>query len=244
MNVVVLTGAGISQESGLATFRGPDGLWEGHRVEEVCTPQAFASDPATVHRFYNQRRRKLLDPAVQPNAAHRALADFEQRWPGRFFLITQNVDDLHVRAGSRNVIAMHGELLKARCIETGEIFEWREDLETSTPHPCDPRRTGRLRPHIVWFGEHPFELDRIGRALARADLFLAIGTSGVVYPAAGFVQMTSSRCRRVEINLDDTPVAPAFETILRGRASELVPKFLSELVESAAESSSQHRAGK
>ncbi len=229
MNVVVLTGAGISQESGLATFRGADGLWEGHRVEDVATPQAFARQPQLVHEFYNQRRRQLLSPNVQPNAAHRALAEFEQQWPGEFLLVTQNVDDLHVRAGSRHVRAMHGELLKARCLETGEIFEWREDLGLETPHPRNPTWRGRLRPHIVWFGEYPLFLDEISRALAKADLFVAIGTSGLVYPAAALVEMTPDRCRRVEINLDDTPVARAFDEVVRGRAGEEVPRFFAGL---------------
>jgi NAD-dependent deacetylase len=231
MKIVVLTGAGISQESGLATFRGSGGLWEGHRVEEVASPQAFARNPDLVHRFYNARRRQLLDPSIQPNAAHRALAELEESWPaGQFHLVTQNVDDLHVRAGSRNVWAMHGELLKVRCVDSGEVFPWHEDLSTDTPHPRDPQRRGRLRPHIVWFGEFPLHLDAIERVVSQCDLFVAIGTSGVVYPAAGLVQCTPGSCLRIEINLDETPVGSAFHHVLRGPASAEVPRMVRYLL--------------
>ncbi|MCA9192615.1 MAG: NAD-dependent deacylase [Planctomycetales bacterium] len=229
MRVVVLTGAGISAESGIPTFRGPDGLWEGHRVEDVATPEAFVRDPEFVHRFYNMRRNKLLSPEIQPNAAHIALANFEARPGIEFLLITQNIDDLHVRAGSKNVLPMHGELLKARCLDTGELFPWREDLSMGTPHPKHPERLGRLRPHIVWFGEVPLGMDQIEDAAHRADLFLAIGTSAVVYPAAGIVQWTKPSCRRVEINMEATPQSNRFHESLRGPASQLVPKYLDEL---------------
>lgn len=227
MNVVVLTGAGISQESGLATFRGEGGLWEGRRAEDVASPRAFTADPDLVHRFYNERRRRLLHPDVQPNPAHFALAEFERQWiRGAFCLITQNVDDLHQRAGSQNVVAMHGELLKVRCIDTGKQFEWHEDLSTDTPHPLDPQRRGRLRPHIVWFGEMPLHMDRIEQSLFNCDLFVAIGTSGQVMPAAAFVTMVPPTCRKVEINLDATRVASAFDEVIQGKASDEVPRFL------------------
>lgn len=231
MNVLILTGAGISAESGIPTFRGSEGLWHGHRVEEVATVEGFLRDPELVHRFYNHRRRELQQNGIEPNAAHRALAEFERRGSGEFLLVTQNIDDLHQRAGSRNVLPMHGELLKARCTETGEVWPWREDLNLQTPHPRDPSRRGLLRPHVVWFGEMPFGMEQIELAARSAELFIAVGTSGLVYPAAGIVQWTPPGCRRVEINLDDTPASPAFDLTIRGKASEEVPKFLQELSE-------------
>jgi NAD-dependent deacetylase len=229
MKVLVLTGAGISAESGIPTFRGIDGLWEGHRVEEVATPGAFVRDPELVHEFYNQRRRRLQADDIRPNAAHVALAEFEARHDDEFLLVTQNIDDLHQRAGSKNVLPMHGELLKARCIDTGELFDWRDDLTTDTPHPRDDSRCGRLRPHVVWFGEMPIGMERIDSAARAADLFIAIGTSAVVYPAAGIVQATGRDCRTIEINLDDTPQSSSFDESVRGKASVEVPKFLQTL---------------
>lgn len=229
MKVLILTGAGISAESGIPTFRGPDGLWEGHRLEDVATPAAFLRNPALVQEFYNQRRRGLLRGDIQPNAAHIALAEFESEHDDEFLLVTQNIDDLHQRAGSKNVLPMHGELLKARCVETGELFDWREDLSADTPHPHDDSRRGRLRPHVVWFGEMPIGLERIEAAARAADLFVAIGTSAVVYPAAGIVEATSRDCRKVEINLDDTPQSIAFDESIRGKASIAVPKFFQSL---------------
>ena len=229
MNILILTGAGISAESGIPTFRGDDGLWEGHRLEDVATPDAYHRNPALVQKFYNERRRRLLQDDIQPNAAHLALADFERHHNDRFLLVTQNIDDLHQRAGSENVLPMHGELLKARCVDTGELFPWREDLDLETPHPEDPQQLGRLRPHVVWFGEMPIGMERIEAAAIEADLFLAIGTSAVVYPAAGIVQWTRSDCRRIEINLDDTPQSSVFDETIRGKASIEVPKFLASI---------------
>jgi NAD-dependent deacetylase len=233
MNVLILTGAGISAESGIPTFRGSDGLWEGHRVEDVATPEAFVRDPNLVQTFYNGRRAALQSPQVQPNAAHVAVADFEKDHEGDFLLVTQNIDDLHVRAGSKNVLPMHGELLKARCIDSGELFDWTGDLSQETPHPHDSNRTGRLRPHVVWFGEMPIGLERIDAAARSADLFIAIGTSALVYPAAGIVQATNPSCRRVEINLDDTPQSSAFDQTIHGKASVEVPKFLASIRETS-----------
>ena len=230
MKVLILTGAGISAESGIPTFRGADGLWEGHRLEEVATPEAFECNPTLVQEFYNQRRRRLLQGDIQPNAAHVALAAFESQHDDQFLLVTQNIDDLHQRAGSRNVLSMHGELLKARCIDTGERFDWREDLTEDTPHPLDTSRRGRLRPHVVWFGEMPIGMEQIEAAAQAADLFVAIGTSAVVYPAAGIVQSTRRQCRKVEINLDETPQSLAFDESIRGMASVEVPKFFETLI--------------
>lgn len=229
MKVLVLTGAGISAESGIPTFRGPDGLWEGHRVEDVATPQAFTSDPVLVHRFYNLRRKALQDASIQPNPAHRALAEFERDHEDEFLLVTQNIDDLHQRAGSQNVLPMHGELLKARCTLTGDVIDWRDDLSVHTVRPDEPDLVGTLRPHVVWFGEMPFGLERIAEFAAKCDLFLAIGTSAVVYPAAGIVESTPDECRRIEINLDDTPQSERFHETIRGRASEEVPRILRRL---------------
>lgn len=228
--VVVLTGAGISAESGLPTFRGAGGLWQGYRVEEVANPIAFQNQPELVHAFYNWRRKALQDPKVQPNRAHQALVDLERiLGPENFFLVTQNVDDLHERAGSKQVHHMHGELLKIRCTETGETWSWRDDLTASTPHPTRPDLIGTLRPHIVWFGEQPLKLPEVYSRLRTCELFLAIGTSGLVYPAAGFVEATPKTCQRFELNLDDTPVSPAFQQQLRGPASDLVPAFVAKL---------------
>ncbi len=225
MKILILTGAGISAESGIPTFRGADGLWEGHSLEDVATPEAFERNPELVHRFYNARRRKLLDPAIQPNAAHLAIADVEKRQDDAFLLVTQNIDNLHRRAGSRRILPMHGELLKARCQDTGQLFDWTEDLSIQTPHPLEPSRRGRLRPHVVWFGEVPLGLEQIEAAASEADLFVAIGTSAVVYPAAAIVQWTPAQCHRVEINLEETPQSGIFDEAIRGKASREVPKF-------------------
>lgn len=228
--IVVLTGAGISAESGLPTFRGAGGLWRGHRVEEVANPAAFRRQPELVHAFYNWRRRALQEPGIEPNPAHRALVELEQlAGPDHFYLVTQNVDDLHERAGARQVHHLHGELLKIRCTETGEVWPWRADLQVDTPHPLRPELKGTLRPQIVWFGEQPLRLPEVYGRLQRCDLFLAIGTSGQVYPAAGFVQATSASCRRLELNLEDTPASPEFQEQRRGPASELVPALVREL---------------
>ncbi len=240
MNILILTGAGISAESGIPTFRDANGLWEGHPVEQVATPQGFARDPSLVHAFYNTRRRHLLSPDIRPNPAHIALAQWEQELlapsadhpADDFLIVTQNIDDLHVQAGSRNVLPMHGELLKAQCLESGKVFAWRDDLTVDTPHPEAPEddsKRGWLRPYVVWFGEVPLGLDRIEKAAARADLFLAIGTSGLVYPAAGIVQCTPPKCRKIEINLADTPTSPAFNEHRHGPAGIEVPKLIAEL---------------
>jgi NAD-dependent deacetylase len=234
-SIVVLTGAGISVESGLPSFRGADGLWQGWRLEDVATPEAFASQPKTVLRFYDQRRRQLLGPDVRPNAAHMALARLEQEWPGEVLVVTQNIDDLHERAGTRRLIHMHGELLRARCTACAALHACRDDLEPG--HPCAGcGRRQTLRPHVVWFGEMPLELDAIYAALARCDLFLAIGTSGQVYPAAGFVEEVRrrSRARTVELNLEPSAVNSLFAEHRRGPASETVPRLVDELLDSRA----------
>jgi NAD-dependent deacetylase len=224
--LVVLTGAGISAESGLRTFRGADGLWENHRVQDVATPEAFQRDPALVHRFYNERRRTL--GAVAPNAGHLALARLEREWSGDLLLVTQNVDDLHDRAGSRNLLHMHGELLKGRCLACRAVRHWPGDMDQTSC--CAKCGRGPMRPHIVWFGEMPLEMDRIYQALNRCGLFVAIGTSGHVYPAAGFVEAVGSGTRTLELNLEPSLMASAFHETRTGHASDLVPAFVSELL--------------
>ena len=226
-NIVILTGAGISAESGLATFRGPDGLWEGHRVEDVCTPEALAHDPVLVHRFYDERRAKLAD--VLPNPGHEALAALDAAWPGDLLIVTQNVDDLHERAGAKRLIHMHGELRSALCAACGRAVPWQDALPPATC--CTGCGAARLRPDIVFFGEMPYRMDEIDEALARADLFVSVGTSGAVYPAAGYVQTARHYgARTIELNLDPSAGSFYFEETRLGPASLLVPELVRELL--------------
>lgn len=228
-SVVVLTGAGISAESGIQTFRTSDGLWENHRVEDVASPEGFARDPATVHQFYNERRRQLLDPGIVPNPAHIALAEFEQRFSGNFTLVTQNIDNLHERAGSSHVLHMHGELLKTRCSATGNIFDSHQNTASSIPCPCCDK-IATLRPHVVWFGEMPLFMDEIHQALDQCDLFIAIGTSGHVYPAAGFFAIAKAAgAQTVELNLETSTNGSQFDECHQGPASILVPNYFRSL---------------
>ncbi|MCP1437302.1 NAD-dependent deacetylase [Erwinia persicina] len=228
--VVVLTGAGISAESGIRTFRAADGLWEEHKVEDVATPEGFARDPQKVQAFYNARRRQLTSGDIQPNAAHKALAELEAALGDHFLLVTQNIDNLHERAGSRNVIHMHGELLKVRCVSSGQVLHWQEDVkEDDRCHCC--QFPSVLRPHVVWFGEMPLQMDEIYQALAQADYFIAIGTSGHVYPAAGFVHEAKLQgAHTVELNLEPSQVGSEFEEKEYGLASEVVPEFVQRLL--------------
>ncbi|BAE49671.1 Sir2 family NAD+-dependent deacetylase [Paramagnetospirillum magneticum] len=229
--IVVLTGAGISKESGLDTFRDKDGIWAKVRMEDVATPDGFRRDPAKVHAFYNARRRNLAEGGVAPNAAHAALARLEREWPGEVLLVTQNIDDLHERAGSENLIHMHGELLKIRCVKCARPFAWTRDLGIEDKCP-DCYRVGSLRPHVVWFGEVPLHMERIFEALAQCALFLSIGTSGHVYPAAGFVQTVRGlgRAQAVELNLEPSEGASLFHESRLGPASRLVPAFVEDLL--------------
>jgi NAD-dependent deacetylase len=229
--IVILTGAGISAESGLPTFRGADGLWEGHRVEEVATPEAFAKNPNLVQKFYNERRRKLLSPEIRPNAAHLALARLDAEWPGDVLLVTQNVDNLHERAGSRNVLHMHGKLLEVRCTTSGKVFDWLGDVEKKSLCACCGK-SGTLRPNIVWFGEMPTGLDEIFQALDRCSVFLSVGTSGQVYPAAGFAQHVAMRegVRSVELNLERSVISRTFTEGVYGKATDIVPTFVESLL--------------
>ena len=219
---MVLTGAGISAESGLSTFRDNNGLWDNHHVEDVATPEAFDRDPALVHRFYNLRREALN--SVRPNAAHEALVVVEKQCES-FLLVTQNVDDLHERAGSENLLHMHGELLKKRCVQCHQITTQFKEISIDTRcENCE--RIGTLRPHIVWFGEMPLYMDEIMLALMQCDLFVSIGTSGTVYPAAGFVEIANqSGAHTVEINLEPSEQNSHFNQSLHGPASQLVTQF-------------------
>ncbi|HYF09294.1 MAG TPA: Sir2 family NAD+-dependent deacetylase [Acetobacteraceae bacterium] len=230
--IVVLTGAGISRESGLATFRDADGVWASIRIEDVATPEAFRRDPARVQGFYNARRAQLRDPAVRPNAAHQALADLERRWPGGVLVVTQNVDDLHERAGSRNLVHMHGELMKARCLACHAVSSWPEEITPASVCPACAR-PGGLRPHVVWFGEMPLEMERIEAALDACGIFVSIGTSGNVYPAAGFVAQVRRRARTVELNLEPSEGTSLFDEAIHGPATQVVPAFVARLLDGA-----------
>ena len=282
-NIVILTGAGISAESGLETFRAADGLWAGHRVEDVATPEAYARNPALVHQFYDARRARLSE--VEPNAAHVALARLDAEWAGELLIVTQNVDDLHERAGATRLLHMHGEVKRGWCLACGERFAWEGPMspgdegvstaldtngwgESAPPSPFVPNdvegrfcgakgvsiprlcsgepslgtnanvcplcaTVGMVRPNIVWFGEMPYEMERIEAALRGADLFVSVGTSGAVYPAAGFVQ-TARYCgaTTLEINLEPSQGSVYFEERRYGRASELVPEWVAEMLDS------------
>jgi NAD-dependent deacetylase len=229
-SIVILTGAGISKESGLDTFRDKDGLWQRVRIEDVATPEAFERDPARVQAFYNARRQTVLDPQIRPNAAHAALARLERDFPGELLLVTQNVDNLHERAGSQNLIHMHGELLKVRCLACEAVQAC--DVDLSPTAPCAAcGHAGRLRPNVVWFGEMPFEMDRIQAALAACDLFLSIGTSGNVYPAAGFVaEARMAGAHSVELNLEPSEGRHFFGEAHHGPATEIVPAYVESLL--------------
>jgi len=230
MRVVVLTGAGISAESGIRTFRAADGLWEDHKVEDVASPAGFARNPALVYRFYNERRRQLLTPEIAPNAAHLALAKLEAALGDDFLLVSQNIDDLHKRAGSRRLLPMHGELRRARCTACLGHLDWDDDFDAATICPLC-RKAGSLRPHIVWFGEMPLYMEEIYAGLMQADLFVAIGTSGNVYPAAGFVEMANrAGAETLELNLEPSSVHSAFGEARYGKATATVPVWADEII--------------
>lgn len=221
--LTVLTGAGVSAESGVPTFRGMGGVWERYDVMELATPEAFARDPVLVHRFYSERRARLAD--VQPNPGHTALASLEHKLGERFALITQNVDDLHERAGSSRLWHMHGELTKARCVRCSAAVSWTTTLTTADL--CD-RCSGPMRPHIVWFGEVPFFMEHPIPNLLACDVFMSIGTSGVVYPAAGFAATAQARgALTVHVNVE--PSDGRFDIDLLGQAGEVLPALVAAL---------------
>lgn len=235
-SIVILTGAGISAESGVKTFRDQNGLWENHRIEDVATPEGFLRNPTLVHDFYNQRRAQLLSGEVQPNAAHKAIADLQNNHSD-VYLVTQNIDDLHERSGSSQVHHMHGELLKAQCFECGSISpllpskKREEDFNLSEESICPSCKTqGSLRPHVVWFGEMPLDMETIFDKLMGCDLFIAIGTSGQVYPAAGFVQEARiGGAHTVELNLEPSMASSHFAEHIHGAATKTVPDYLKSL---------------
>ena len=229
--IVILTGAGISKESGLETFRDEGGLWSQVRIEDVATPEAYERNPSRVLEFYNMRRESMKVGAIKPNPAHLALARLEREWPGDVLIVTQNIDNLHERAGSQNVLHIHGEILKVRCAACEHVFAWEEPLFlNSICENCGSK--GRMRPHIVWFGEMPFFLDDIYMATGRCQLFISIGTSGNVYPAAGLVQHVRMRGvgHTVELNLEPSEGASEFSETHYGPASEIVPKYVESLL--------------
>ena len=226
-SIVILTGAGISAESGIDTFRSSGGLWEQHRVEDVATPEGFARDPNLVLRFYDARRAALA--AVEPNPAHLALARLEREFRGELLLVTQNVDDLHERGGSARVLHMHGELKSALCLSCEMRSRW--DRPMLDRPPCPVCAAPMLRPDVVWFGEMPYEMGRITRALEACDLFVSIGTSGAVYPAAGFVQEARANgAATLELNLEASEGSHHFAESRHGPAGELVPKWVDEVL--------------
>jgi NAD-dependent deacetylase len=230
-NIVILTGAGLSAESGIGTFRDKGGLWEEHRVEDVATPQGFAHDPDLVLRFYDMRRAAIQLAA--PNAAHWALAALDAAWHGNLLIVTQNVDDLHERAGAKRLLHMHGEHLKAWCTACDARVTWREPL--STRPACPVCGVSALRPDIVWFGEMPYRMDEIEAALAHCDLFVSIGTSGAVYPAAGYVQTARHYgAQTLELNLEPSQGSLFFDETRLGKASALVPAWVEGIMGAAA----------
>ncbi len=227
-SIVILTGAGVSAESGISTFRDPDGIWTKVDYREVATPQGFADNPARVHAFYNWRRQNVL--AVEPNAAHFALARLEREFAGDFLLVTQNVDRLHEAAGSLSLIHMHGQHDKALCAACGERNAWHEEMSLASRCPtCE--KVGHMRPDVVWFGETPYQMDKILAAISGCDLFVSIGTSGNVYPAAGFVrEAKAAGAKTVELNLEPSAGAAHFDEAFHGPATAVVPDFVARLV--------------
>jgi len=228
-SIVILTGAGISAESGINTFRASDGLWENHRIEDVASPEGFQRDPILVHEFYNARRQQLLSHHIKPNLAHFALAELEKCSELSVLVVTQNIDNLHERAGSKNVIHMHGELLKCFCKHSQKRFQILSDLNTNSICECC-QQAEQLRPDIVWFGEMPYQMDEIYDAISQCDLFISIGTSGNVYPAAGFVEMANQAgAHTVELNLEASLVESAFNEKVYGKASIVVTDYIKKL---------------
>ncbi len=230
-NIVVLTGAGISKESGIDTFRDEGGLWSKYNLEDVATPEGFARDPKMVLDFYNARRRDLKNDNIRANAAHQALGELEDKWPGEVLVVTQNIDDLHEGGGAKNLIHMHGEMAKARCDRCQAVHEWDADLfvDTACPACAD---AGGMRPHVVWFGEMPLYMAKISAALTNCHLFISIGTSGNVYPAAGFVQeaIFKARAHTVELNMEPSEGATLFAETRYGPATQVVPEYVEKIL--------------
>ncbi len=232
--MVILSGAGLSRESGLDTFRDPDGIWAKVNVDDVATPGAFGRNPARVHEFYNSRRRQLLSGAIHPNEAHFALANLQRSWKGDVTIVTQNIDDLHERADTSGVIHIHGELLKARCSGCRNATHCMGDLGIESRCPtCGT--SGRMRPDVVWFGEMPMHMEKVQKALERADLFISIGTSGTVYPAAGFVEIArNAGAHTVELSLEKSLGASLFHEAVYGPATKVVTEYVEHLLTRAS----------
>lgn len=236
-HILILTGAGLSAESGISTFRDETGIWSQYDYRDVATPDGFARNPMLVQDFYNNRRRGLK--GIKPNAAHLALAHLERDYPGDVTIVTQNIDHLHEEAGSHHVIHMHGELLKALCTRCGNRHPWHDDIDAFTPCPtCG--RPGHLRPDVVWFGEMPYQMERITTQLAHTDLFISIGTSGNVYPAAGFVAMAHDHgAHTVELNLEPSEGATLFDETIHGPATSVVPAYVERLLKTLSSSAAE-----
>jgi NAD-dependent deacetylase len=229
-NIVILTGAGVSAESGIDTFRTAGGLWERYKPDEVATPEAFVRDPDLVLGFYDMRRAAIQDK--QPNAAHFALGRLDAEWPGGLLIVTQNIDDLHERGGAKRVLHMHGEHLNAWCSACDVRSRWTGPLADRPPCPACGERS--LRPDVVWFGEMPYRMDDIHAALRMADLFVSIGTSGAVYPAAGFVRGARDLgAHTLELNLEPSQGSRWFHESRLGPASEIVPEWVEEMLADA-----------
>ncbi|MBO9410121.1 MULTISPECIES: NAD-dependent deacylase [unclassified Ruegeria] len=225
--IVILTGAGISAESGLGTFRDEGGLWSQHRIEDVATPEGFARDPALVQGFYNARR--IQAASAQPNPAHQALTRLQRNWPGDVVIVTQNVDGLHEAGGAKNVLHMHGTLAVALCAACDH--RWVAPAEMSVGESCPACAAPAARPDVVWFGEMPYHMETIYNHLSEAAIFASIGTSGQVYPAAAFVhEAAKAGARTVELNLEPSDGASSFETVILGPASETVPRWVDDLL--------------
>ena len=227
-NIVILTGAGISAESGLATFRSANGLWNNHKVEDVATIEAFERNPAYVHEFYNELKKELVK--AKPNAAHLAITKLQNEYPAQIRVITQNVDTLHEKAGNKNVYHIHGQINQAMCLNCGHILETFGDVDTETTCPhCGI--AGMMKPNIVFFGENLLCIEKVDRLLANCDLFLSIGTSGVVFPAASFVQIAKyNNARTLEFNLEPTSNNYYFDKHIYGQAGTTLPAFVDELL--------------
>ena len=229
-HIVFLTGAGISAESGLKTFRDQGGLWEGHRVEDVATPNAFETNPNLVHEFYNKRKAQLFSSKIKPNKGHLALAQLEKEFDGEVSIITQNVDNLHEKADSQNILHMHGELSKIRCTKSGQVFYEEGAINTDSYCECCNKKE-TLRPHIVWFGEMPFHMQKIETLLNKCDLFVSVGTSGQVYPASAFGEVAKTQgALTVEVNLTSTMISNIFDYHFLGEVTTELPKLVDQIL--------------
>ena len=229
--IFVLSGAGVSKESGIKTFRESDGLWENYKIEDVCTPQAFLTNPELVNNFYNDRKKQMNDPKIKPNNAHIFISKLEEKFFNNFMLVTQNIDNLHEKAGSKKVYHMHGSLEKKICMLCN--YTSRFDKDISTEQICENcNEKGKVRVDVVWFGEMPKYLDKIYDFLEKVDIFISVGTSSLVYPAAGFidyVKLRNKNAKLIEFNIEKTSKSILFDQVYIGKASTTIPKFVNSL---------------